>query len=148
MVFKVDYGHAEAAAKFGVDPRTWAIDSLEFIDDGEGNVAGIKTVDLEYKDGQRTTLPKTERTWETNLVILAMGFLGPEHYLSKALGLDLDQRSNYAAEKGSYETNIPNVFAAGDCRSGQNIVVRAINEGREAAQSIDRHLMGSSVLPG
>ena len=148
VVFKVDYGHAEAAAKFGLDPRTWAIDSLEFIDDGEGNVAGIKTVDLEYKDGQRTTLPKTERTWETNLVILAMGFLGPEHYLSKALGLDLDQRSNYAAEKGSYETNIPNVFAAGDCRSGQNIVVRAINEGREAAQSIDRHLMGSSVLPG
>ena len=77
-----------------------------------------------------------------------MGFLGPEHYVSAALGLDLDQRSNYAAEKGTYETSIPNVFAAGDCRSGQNIVVRAINEGREAAQSIDRHLMGSSVLPG
>ena len=148
MVFKVDYGHAEAAAKFGVDPRTWAIDSLEFIDDGHGNVAGIKTVDLEYKGGQRTTRPATERTWETNLVILAMGFLGPEHYVSAALGLDLDQRSNYAAEKGSYETSIPNVFAAGDCRSGQNIVVRAINEGREAARSIDRHLMGSSVLPG
>ncbi|MCS5566688.1 MAG: glutamate synthase subunit beta [Pseudomonadales bacterium] len=148
MVFKVDYGHAEAAAKFGVDPRTWAIDSLEFIDDGQGNVAGIKTVDLEYKGGQRTTRPATERTWETNLVILAMGFLGPEHYVSAALGLDLDQRSNYAAEKGSYATSIPNVFAAGDCRSGQNIVVRAINEGREAAQSIDRHLMGSSVLPG
>jgi NAD(P)H-dependent glutamate synthase small subunit len=148
MVFKVDYGHAEAAAKFGVDPRTWAIDSLEFIDDGQGNVAGIKTVDLEYKGRQRTTRPATERTWETNLVILAMGFLGPEHYVSAALGLDLDQRSNYAAEKGSYATSIPNVFAAGDCRSGQNIVVRAINEGREAAQSIDRHLMGSSVLPG
>jgi glutamate synthase (NADPH/NADH) small chain len=82
------------------------------------------------------------------LVILAMGFLGPEHYLSEALGVDLDQRSNYAADKGAYQTNISKVFAAGDCRSGQNIVVRAINEGREAAQSIDRHLMGSTVLPG
>ncbi|MEE3182473.1 MAG: FAD-dependent oxidoreductase, partial [Pseudomonadota bacterium] len=148
VVFKVDYGHAEAAARFGADPRTWAIDSLKFLDDGHGNVAGIETVDLEYERGRRTTLPNTERTWDANLVILAMGFLGPEHYLSTALGLELDQRSNYAAAKGSYQTSIPNVFAAGDCRSGQNIVVRAINEGREAAQSIDQHLMGSSVLPG
>jgi len=148
VVFKVDYGHAEAAARFGSDPRTWAIDSLEFIDDGDGNVVGIKTVDLDYTGGQRTALPNSERTWDTNLIILAMGFLGPEHYLSTALGVDLDQRSNYAADKGTYQTSIPKVFAAGDCRSGQNIVVRAINEGREAAQSIDRHLMGSSVLPG
>ena len=148
MVFKVDYGHAEAAARFGGDPRTWAIDSLEFIDDGHGNVAGIKTVDLDYTGGQRTALPNSERTWDTNLIILAMGFLGPEHYLSEALGVALDQRSNYAADKGTYQTSISKVFAAGDCRSGQNIVVRAINEGREAAQSIDRHLMGSSVLPG
>ena len=148
VVFKVDYGHAEAAARFGGDPRTWAIDSLEFIDDGHGNVVGIKTVDLDYTGGQRTALPNSERTWDTNLIILAMGFLGPEHYLSTALGVDLDQRSNYAADKGTYQTSISKVFAAGDCRSGQNIVVRAINEGREAAQSIDRHLMGSSVLPG
>jgi glutamate synthase (NADPH/NADH) small chain len=111
-------------------------------------VVGIKTVDLDYTGGQRTALPNSERTWDTNLIILAMGFLGPEHYLSTALGVDLDQRSNYAADKGTYQTSIPKVFAAGDCRSGQNIVVRAINEGREAAQSIDRHLMGSSVLPG
>ena len=148
VIFMVDYGHAEASAKFGSDPRTWAIDSLEFIDDGQGHVAGIKTIDLEYADGERKTLPNTERTWDSNLVILAMGFLGPEHYLSTALGVDLDQQSNYAANKGIYQTSIPRVFAAGDCRSGQNIVVRAINEGREAAQAIDQELMGSSVLPG
>ena len=148
VVFKVDYGHSEAAARFGGDPRSWAIDSLKFIDDGHGNVAGIETVDLDYAGGQRTTLPNSERTWDANLVILAMGFLGPEHYLSEALGVDLDQRSNYAADKGAYQTSISKVFAAGDCRSGQNIVVRAINEGREAAQSIDRHLMGSTILPG
>ena len=74
VVFKVDYGHAEAAARFGGDPRTWAIDSLEFIDDGHGNVVGIKTVDLDYTGGQRTALPNSERTWDTNLIILAMGF--------------------------------------------------------------------------
>jgi len=76
-----------------------------------------------------------------------MGFLGPEHPVSDRLGLDYDERSNYQAGYGSYRTNVENVFAAGDCRRGQSLVVRAINEGREAAREIDRYLMGSTQLP-
>jgi glutamate synthase (NADPH/NADH) small chain len=76
-----------------------------------------------------------------------MGFLGPEHYLSDTLDVDYDARSNYAAEYGRYATNVPKLFAAGDCRRGQSLVVRAINEGREAAREIDRYLTGQSLLP-
>ena len=76
-----------------------------------------------------------------------MGFLGPEHYVSEPLGLALDKRSNYKAEKGEYQTSVSKVFAAGDCRSGQSLVVRAINEGREAAREIDRFLTGTTELP-
>ena len=76
-----------------------------------------------------------------------MGFLGPEHQISDPLGIAYDERSNYAAEYGKYATSVPGVFAAGDCRRGQSLVVRAINEGREAAREIDRHLMGETRLP-
>jgi glutamate synthase (NADPH/NADH) small chain len=76
-----------------------------------------------------------------------MGFLGPEHLVSDAMGLEHDERSNYRAEYGAYQTSVEKVFAAGDCRRGQSLVVRAINEGREAAREIDRYLMGSTQLP-
>ena len=89
----------------------------------------------------------SEKEWKADLVCLAMGFLGPEHYISDALGIDCDERSNYKAEYGQYATSIEGVFAAGDCRRGQSLVVWGINEGREAAREIDAYLMGSSDLP-
>jgi glutamate synthase (NADPH/NADH) small chain len=82
-----------------------------------------------------------------DLILLAMGFLGPEHYVSEMLGIEVDPRSNYKAEHGKFSTSIPGVFAAGDCRRGQSLVVWAINEGRGAARSIDLYLRGSSTLP-
>ena len=92
-------------------------------------------------------LPGTEKTWDADLVLLAMGFLGPEHYLSEALGIELDDRSNYQADHGAFNTSLPGVFTAGDCRRGQSLVVWAINEGRGAARAVDQYLMGASQLP-
>ncbi len=150
-VFRTDYGHEEAAEKFGKDPRTYCILSKEFIDDGQGNVKAIKTVRVEWaNEGGRMTMkevPGSEQLIEADLVLLAMGFLGPEHYVSEVLGIEQDPRSNYKAEYGKYGTNVPGVFAAGDCRRGQSLVVWAINEGRGAARAIDEYLMGESVLP-
>jgi NAD(P)H-dependent glutamate synthase small subunit len=150
-VFQVDYGHDEVAARFGSDPRTYCILSKDFVDDGQGNVTGIRTVNVRWTevDGQwqMEELPGTEKTWDADLVLLAMGFLGPEHYLSEALGIELDDRSNYQAEHGTFATSLPGVFTAGDCRRGQSLVVWAINEGRGAARAIDQYLMGASQLP-
>ena len=98
-------------------------------------------------DGRIENIAGTEKDWPADLVFLAMGFLGPEHVATDALGVDYDERSNYLASYGEYKTSIDNVFAAGDCRRGQSLVVRAINEGREAAREIDRHLMGNTDLP-
>ena len=94
------------------------------------------------QDGKFENVPGTEKDWPADLVFLAMGFLGPEHAVSDPLGPDYDARSNYQAEYGRYTTNVEKVFAAGDCRRGQSLVVRAINEGREAAREIDRFLYG------
>ncbi len=151
-VFRTDYGHEEATAKFGKDPRHYQILSKSFIDDGEGNVQGIRTVQVEWTrkpDGgwEMSEVAGSERVVSAQLVLLAMGFLGPEHYLAEALGVEVDQRSNVAAEHGKFATNLPGVFAAGDCRRGQSLVVWAINEGRGAAQAIDVYLQGSSLLP-
>lgn len=150
-IFRVDYGHAEAQARFGADPRQYCILTKEFLDDGHGNVAAIRTVQVEWvAQGGRYTMreiPGTEREWQADLVLLAMGFLGPEHYLSDLLQIEYDERSNYRAEHGRFATNVPKVFAAGDCRRGQSLVVWAINEGRGAARAVDQFLMGSSLLP-
>lgn len=150
-ILRVDYGHAEAAAKFGEDPRRFQVMSKEFIDDGSGQVAGIRTVQVEpvHKDGKLAfdELPGTEQTWQTDLVLLAMGFLGPEDTLAEQLGLEQDGRTNFKAAYGKYATNVKGVFAAGDCRRGQSLVVWAINEGREAARECDRYLMGVTTLP-
>ena len=89
----------------------------------------------------------SDQEWKADLVLLAMGFLGPEAYLAEALGLTLDPHSNYQAEYGLFETSITGVFAAGDCRRGQSLVVWGINEGRGAARAIDRYLTGSTTLP-
>jgi len=89
----------------------------------------------------------TEKTWEADLILLSMGFLGPEHYASDAVNIDYDARSNYKAEYSKYATNVDGIYAAGDCRRGQSLVVWGINEGREAAREIDKYLMGDSLLP-
>ena len=89
----------------------------------------------------------SEKEFKADLVLLAMGFLGPEDTIVSKLGLETDERSNFKAEYGQYATSAEGVFAAGDCRRGQSLVVWAINEGREAAREIDRFLVGSSLLP-
>ena len=145
-IFRVDYGHEETIERDGVDPRNFSILSKAFIDDGNGNLAGVKTVKIEWiqdDSGQFTMqeIEGSEKVWKADLITLALGFLGPEQTATDMLGLDYDPRSNIKAEHGQYTTNIEGVFAAGDCRRGQSLVVWAINEGRGAASAIDQHLM-------
>jgi glutamate synthase (NADPH/NADH) small chain len=152
-IFRVDYGHGEAEDRFGRDPREYCLLTKEFVDDGNGNVAGVRTVEVQWtrdeEDGRwrMSEVADSEKVWPADLVLLAMGFLGPEQYLSEAAGIDVDERSNYQAEYGRYATSVAGVFAAGDCRRGQSLVVWAINEGRGAAREIDRFLMGATDLP-
>ncbi|NNL06631.1 MAG: glutamate synthase subunit beta [Gammaproteobacteria bacterium] len=151
VVHRVDYGHEEGIERFGRDPREYCILTKEFIGDDAGNVKAVKTIEARWTrvDGRwnMEEVAGTEKTWEADLVLLSMGFLGPEHYVSNEVGIDYDGRSNYKAEYGRYATSVKGVYAAGDCRRGQSLVVWGINEGREAAREIDRYLMGSSNLP-
>ncbi|WP_017306895.1 glutamate synthase small subunit [Spirulina subsalsa] len=151
-VYRMDYGQEEAAAKFGDDPRFYLTTATKFEGDEQGQVKAVHTVDIEWqKDEQGRFSPKpiagTEKVIPTQLVLLAMGFLGPEQPLLDALGLERDARSNVKADYGQYETSLPGVFAAGDCRRGQSLVVWAINEGRGVARQCDLYLMGASDLP-
>ena len=151
-VYKMDYGQEEAAAKFGDDPRVYLTTATHFEGDGEGKVKAVHVVDVEWRkndQGQFGPQPVagTERVLPAQLVLLAMGFLGPEQPLLDALGVERDGRSNVKAEHGRYETSLPGVFAAGDCRRGQSLVVWAFNEGRGAAKACDTYLMGRSDLP-
>jgi NAD(P)H-dependent glutamate synthase small subunit len=146
-IYRTDYGHEEAAAKFGSDPREFCVLSKEFLDDGSGHVAGIKTVRVDWKDGKPVEVPGSEQNYRASLVLLAMGFLGPEERLAQLLGIESDPRSNFKAEYGQFATSERGIFAAGDCRRGQSLIVWAIAEGRGAAHAIDKFLMGSSDLP-
>ena len=151
-IFRVEYAHAEAAARFGADPRVFSVLSKRFVDDGAGGVAGIETVRVAWqRDGAgrfaMEEVPGTEETFEAELVLLAMGFLGPEATLGEQLGLATDQRTNFAADPVRYATSVEGVFAAGDCRRGQSLIVWAINEGRGAAARIDEYLTGATELP-
>ena len=151
LIMRTDYGHEEAIKKFGCDPRAYSIVTKSIVDDGNGNVAGIETVlvDWSLNSGrmEMREIPGSEQTYEADLVLLAMGFVGPETYVSEPLGVELDQRGNYKAEHGDYRTSVEGVFAAGDCRRGQSLVVWGINEGRGAARTIDEFLTGDSILP-
>ena len=145
FLYRVDYGHEEAAAKFNRDPRVYRTSAVEFRGEDD-RVTSLVAADFETTDGRFAKVEGSEKSWDADLVLLAMGFRGPEHYVSEALGIELDARSNYKANKGAYRTSHPKVFAAGDCRSGQSLVVRAINEGREAASAMDRALMGTAAI--
>ena len=150
--YKVDYGQEEAAAKFGHDPRIYTTTATHFEGDQNGAVKAVHTVQVEWnKNENGQFVPKniegSEKIMPAELVLLAMGFLGPEQPLLDSLGIARDARSNIAAEHEKYTTNIPGVFAAGDVRRGQSLVVWAINEGRGAARECDRFLMGVTNLP-
>ena len=149
--YKLDYGQEEAKAKFGEDPRIYLTTATKFEDDGQGNVKAVHLVNIEWTKNDKgqfvpKNVPGTERVVSAQVVLLAMGFLGPEQPLLEALGVERDPRSNVKAEHGKFQTSLPNVFAAGDCRRGQSLVVWAFNEGRGAARECDRYLMGKTEL--
>lgn len=139
-VFGVDYGHSEVQAVFGKDPRVYSVMTKEFVGDGNGNVKALITQDVEITSKGPKAVEGSEREWPCDLVVLSMGFLSPEQYIGEELGLDTDQRNNIHAVYGDFRTNVEGVFAAGDCRRGQSLVVWAINEGRGVASSCDEFL--------
>ncbi|HEY4185615.1 MAG TPA: glutamate synthase subunit beta [Polyangia bacterium] len=151
-VYKMDYGQEEAAALFGADPRAYVTVTKGLLGDAAGNLKELHTVEVEWvKNGdERLSMkekPGSERVWPAELVLLAMGFVGPEKPgLLTDLGVALDPRGNVAAD-GEKATSVPGVFAAGDMSRGQSLIVWAIAEGRAAARGVDRYLMGETSLP-
>ena len=131
--------------------RNWLINTKEFLKDKNGNLKGIKTIGVEWDNSNGSPKLKeiegSEKIHDCELAILALGFTGPESNLADKLGVITDNRSNYKADYGKYQTNVPKVFTAGDMRRGQSLIVWAISEGREAAREIDIFLMGDSILP-
>lgn len=152
-VFRVDYGHEEVRIKWGHDPRQYCTTTKEFIGEN-GHIKSVKTIEVEWTKtptGQwkMNEVPGTEKHFDADLILLAMGFLGPEKTVPNELGLELDARGNIKACNGQYGTSNPMVFAGGDCRRGQSLVVWAISEGRQAARQVDSYLQGRpSTLPG
>jgi glutamate synthase (NADPH/NADH) small chain len=148
-VYTMDYGQQEGQAVFGCDPRTFCIMTKKFEGDEAGQLKAVHTVRVEWvKDNNGRFVPKevrgSEKIWPAQLVLLALGFLGPEATLLRELEVEQDTRTNVKTEYGKYRTNVKGVFAAGDMRRGQSLVVWAIQEGRGAAREVDRYLMGKS----
>lgn len=151
-VLKVDYGQQEAAAVQGEDPRQYLINTKKFVGDEHGNLKELHTVLIEWQKNEKgafvpVEVPGSEKVYPAQLVLIAMGFTGPENTVLDQLGVVKDERSNAKAEYGKFATSVDGVFAAGDMRRGQSLVVWAINEGRAVAREVDRYLMGSSNLP-
>ena len=151
-VYKLDYGQEEAAVRFGGDPRVYLTTGDKFVGDESGNVKELHIYEVSWeRNEQGAFIPKrvsgSEKILRGDLVLLAMGFLGPEDSVLTELRVARDPRSNAKAEYGQFATNVPGIFAAGDCRRGQSLVVWAINEGRGAARECDRYLMGATNLP-
>jgi len=151
-IFRTDYGHTEVAAHFGDDPREYCISTKEFVLDEQKQLKGLNTVRVEWtKDSggrwKMEEVPGSEKFFPGQLVLLALGFLGPESEAIKTLGVQQDARSNIQTPPKKYETNADGVFAAGDCRRGQSLIVWGINEGRGAAAEVDAYLCGLTRLP-
>ncbi len=151
-VLKVDYGQEEAEFLYGRDPRDYCVTTKKIVGDGDGNVKEVHTVKVEWKkdDAGRfipVEIPGSEKIYPAQLVLLAMGFLGPEETVLKPLGIQQAARSNVKADYGKFTTNVKGVFSAGDMRRGQSLVVWAINEGRAAARECDKYLRGYTNLP-
>lgn len=151
-VCKTDYGQQEAIAVFGSDPRQYQTTVKEFVKDDNGNLKGVVTIRLEFEydeDAGRNVIKEvegSEQYIDAELVLIAAGFLGPKRYIAEAFGVETDNRSNVATEKGKYATNVEKVFTAGDMHRGQSLVVWAISEGRDAAAEVDEYLMGYTCL--
>jgi glutamate synthase (NADPH/NADH) small chain len=149
-IYRLDYGQEEAADLWGQDPREYCIQTSRFVGDENGHVRELHTVRIEWVHDKGRFVPReipgTEQVYPAQLVLLAMGFLGPENQLLDKLGVEKDARSNARADYGKFATSVQGVFAAGDMRRGQSLVVWAINEGRGAARECDRYLMGETVL--
>lgn len=151
-VYTVDYGQEESHAVYGSDPRIYSVTAKRFIGDKKGNVKEVEIVQVEWVSDESgrflpREIPGTEQTRPAQLVLLAMGFPGPEDTIFRSLNVARDARSNVKAEYGKFATSLPGIFSAGDMRRGQSLVVWAINEGRGAARECDRYLMGETVLP-
>ncbi|KIY64888.1 NADPH-dependent glutamate synthase [Cylindrobasidium torrendii FP15055 ss-10] len=151
-IFRTDYGHTEVAAHFGNDPREYCISTKDFVVDDDGKLQGLNTVRVEWtKDSggrwKMEEIPGSEKFFPAQLVFLALGFLGPQQEAIKALDLKTDARSNIQTPHKKYSTNVEGVFAAGDCRRGQSLIVWGINEGRGAAAEVDAFLTGNTRLP-
>jgi glutamate synthase (NADPH/NADH) small chain len=150
-IYRLDYGQEEVKARFGSDPRQYLTTAEKFVGDENGYVKELHIVDVEWTKNESGAfipkrIPGSERVLAADLVLLAMGFLGPEDSVLEQLGVKRDARSNAEAEYGKFMTNVAGVFAAGDMRRGQSLVVWAINEGRGAARECDRYLMGTTDL--
>lgn len=151
-ILKTDYGQEEAIAVFGQDPRIYQSTVKEFIKDNNGNLCKIVCTRLEQKEdkesGRMVMVPAEEGEFvlEADLVLIAAGFVGSQEYVARAFGVELNQRSNILTPENGYQTCVPRVFAAGDMRRGQSLVVWAIREGREAAKEMDAYLMGYTNL--
>lgn len=152
VIHRVEYGQKEAAEVLGEDPRAYAVMTKKFVGDEYGHIKEVHTVNVKLRydeDGNkiRDEIPGSEKVWPADLVLLAIGFSGPEQDLIKELEVETNSNSTVKAEYGKYLTNVDGVFAAGDMRRGQSLIVWAINEGREAARECDRYLMGGTELP-
>jgi glutamate synthase (NADPH/NADH) small chain len=152
-VYKLDYGQEEAKALWGADPRQYAVQTKRFVGDEAGRVRELELSGIEWLRGENgkplgpREIEGTHRVIPADLVLLALGFLGPEKSLPTELGLKLDERGNIVTDDDKM-TTVPGVFAAGDCSRGQSLVVWAIQEGRRAARGVDKYLMyGETVLP-
>lgn len=151
-VCKTDYGQEEAIAMWGHDPRIYTTTVTEFIKNEKGELCKAKLVKLESKKDEKTgrmmmvPIAGTEQIVDVDIVLIAAGFLGTQKYVADAFGVELNQRTNVATDAGKYETNVENVFTAGDMHRGQSLVVWAIREGREAARAVDESLMGYTNL--
>ena len=151
-VCKTDYGQQEAIAVFGSDPRVYTTTVKEFVKDKKGNLCKAVLIKLESKTDEKTgrkmmvPVEGSEYTVDADLVLIAAGFLGSQDYVTKAFGVEVNERTNVKTEAGKYSTNVKDVFTAGDMHRGQSLVVWAIREGREVAHAVDESLMGYSYL--
>jgi glutamate synthase (NADPH/NADH) small chain len=148
-ILRMEYGHEEAAAVWGSDPRRYLVQTKRFVGDSLGHLKEVHTIRVEWgqEDGRSVPreVPGTQQVYPAQLVLLALGFAGPERMLLDQLEVERDVRGNARTGTSDFATNVPGVFAAGDMRRGQSLVVWAINEGRGAAGAANRYLSGKRV---
>jgi glutamate synthase (NADPH/NADH) len=152
-IYRVDYGHEEVKAIQGKDPREYSIMSKRFIGDKNNEkLVGVETVQIQWDkndagEWQMKEIEGSNKVWDADLVFLSMGFTGPETPITQELNCDLDGRGNIRADRASYRTSVGRVFACGDARRGQSLIVHAIAEGRQCAREVDRFLSKKTYLP-